>query len=218
MSNEFITKNQQLWGEILQGLFPRGIPDSCFWRDPIQIANVLRWVGVSALTHLFYPTSGGNDFLGASWAKEANVLRLRDGSRGSVLELRPVCLSFRSIPGSDQGWAYFHLQSGSLQPSGVNECPSEIDLGPDGEEYFELRDGDRLTRSDFESSGLYTAEDLEGSSRCFRIGTGSIVIWSKGSYYNQEDPAKAYNAPHRPLSEEDYFALVKDIMRSVPIG
>lgn len=216
MRDEFVKENRAYWLAFLKALFSSGIPERCDWTQPEEIVRVLHWLGgdhhtrpegsdgVHNLAHLFYPNSGGNDLEGASMRPGANLIYMRTGEN-SFIEVRPIRLTFRSVSGKDLEWAYFTLETGSLPPCGVNEGRKEIDLGANGEEFFTLPDGTRITRGEYEGRSDEYSRD---ACHVQRFGSSRFVFWSKGSAYNQDDPINAYNAPHVRVSEEEFHRAI----------
>ena len=86
------------WTDLLEGLFPIGIPVSAKWEDLASMSSVLNHVGLRLNSnHMFYPTGGGNDLRGAfPFDEESGCLALKTGERVAEV-VKPSALLFESF-------------------------------------------------------------------------------------------------------------------------
>lgn len=61
---DFRRENLKVWKEILESIFPLGIPSSAAWTDLRSMSSVLTKIASHPdSNHMFYPTQGGMDLL-----------------------------------------------------------------------------------------------------------------------------------------------------------
>jgi serine/threonine-protein kinase len=104
---DFRRENLKVWKELLESIFPLGIPSSAAWTDLRSMCSVLTKIAShSDSNHMFYPTHGGMDLLEAfPFEVEPGCLALRTGE--SMVEVvKPAVLLFESF-GPRLEWAYF---------------------------------------------------------------------------------------------------------------
>lgn len=203
----FIELSLEAWSTALNSIFPNGIPGSTSWSDPKRIAAVLDIVGRSDQSnHLYYPTFGGNDLLGATVLKEEpDCVALRTGNRAYEL-VKPATLMFESN-GPDLQWAYFRLECSPMLPTGVYES------GYEGKrEEVVLIDGEYAPRSAWDDDEFRGRPLPQSAKLIIRSITGEpFVIFAKGSVYNfaRGNGFDAYNAPHAKMSADEFRAFIK---------
>jgi len=118
MNRDFYLRNAMEWREIQERLFPTAIPKRVIWEDIDDIIKILNVLGsTDNLNHMFYPTGGGMDLLGAKLSIEAGCIEL---DAGLIDIVKPQVLIFESF-GYDAEWNYFRLETADLEPSGVYE-------------------------------------------------------------------------------------------------
>lgn len=153
-----------------------------------------------SLNHAFFPGGGGLDLTGAAQSTEGGCIELHFG--GQVEVVKPQKLTFDSF-GDNLEWAYFRLETGEIEPSGVYENNSF-----EYEELTEINPGEYLPRSIWEHG--YYGYDENGYemplpkgarviSRCFK---GAYVIFAKTSIYNQVPGT--YDGRHNKMSSERF--------------
>lgn len=187
------------WTDILEGLFPAGIPESAKWEDVGAMSHVLNLVGSKAQSnHMFYPSGGGMDLLGAfPFNEEPGCLALKVTDR-SVEVVKPTALLFESF-GPDLEWAYFRLECEPLSPTGVYKGPQVRG----SEELVLVSSGVYAPRSawdndDYEGKPLPSTAQLVTRS----VGGGPFVVFAKGSSYNLSHGrgSDTYDARHAKMS------------------
>lgn len=214
MNLEFNTNNLAQWKNVVAQLFPDGFPKIAQWAVPTEIAEVLSQIGQPNLVHLFYPDNGGNDLTGAMWAGTSQALWIMDGTHQYV-EVSPIRLTFRSFGVDHLDWAYFHLETGRFESTGVNENVGRDDLGRNHEVFFRLPDGSSISRHEWAALPPERDDDRNEATMVRRFGSGCLVFWPKGSPYNVDDPLNAYNAPHATFTEEEYFQVILKLRESL---
>jgi serine/threonine-protein kinase len=102
---DFRSKNLKVWKELLESIFPLGIPSSATWTDLLSMSSVLNKIASHPdSNHMFYPTQGGMDLLEAfPYEEESGCLALRTGER-MVEVVKPAALLFESF-GPQLEWA-----------------------------------------------------------------------------------------------------------------
>lgn len=198
LNKDFHRRNLSEWLEVQQTIFPTGSPSQATWIDIDSICSVLNEIGNrQSLNHMFYPTGGGMDLLGASKAEENGMLALHVG--GSRVEiLKPKKLTYESV-GFHPQWNYFRLEAAEIEPTGI-----ETEMSNDGtsEYLLEIEPG-RYVEYYHWHNGEYDGEPLPKEARGIgRFLKGSFVLFSKRSIYNRT--SDTYDARHNKMSETSF--------------
>jgi hypothetical protein len=192
------------WAEVLNGVFPSGIPITAKWESISDIINILNLIGkVEYSNHLFFPSGGGDDLSGADISQEFDCLELCFGSPQGAKILKAKQLSFELIE-NDISFSYFRLETKNLSPSSINEVSTEDNCKY--EELTELEPG-IYTKLRAWMDGYYLEDgemlNLPSSARRItRYLNGSFVILPKSSLYNQI--GSTYDARHNNMSEDEF--------------
>jgi hypothetical protein len=180
-TNDFRDSSLATWTDLLEGLFPTGIPESAKWTDVATMSSILDDVGSqSNSNHMFYPTGGGNDLRGAfPFDEESGCLALKTGERSAQV-VKPSALLFESF-GAELEWAYFRLECQPLSYSGVYEGEQK----GANEEVVLVYPGIYAPRSAWDEDE-YQGEPLPRTAELIdrSVGGGPFVIFAKGSAYN----------------------------------
>lgn len=207
MNPEFRQKNLVQWEATLKKIFPEGIPAGAEWRDLSTIISTLNMLGSPpSLNHTFTPPGGGLDLSGATISVEQGCIELNlDGIIDIVM---PKFLKFYSFPGKDLEWAYFRLETGGIEPSGIYK-----DNTFSYEELTELRSGKYVERS-YADIGFYGYDEcgneipLPDEARVVsRVFEGAFVTFAKGSIYNAV--TGTYDGRHNIMSDQEFFEYIK---------
>jgi serine/threonine-protein kinase len=203
---DFRRENLRVWKELLESIFPLGIPSSAAWTDLRSMSSVLNKIASHPNSnHMFYPTHGGMDLLEAfPFDEEPGCLALRTGE--SMVEVvRPAALLFESF-GPKLEWAYFRIECQPMSPSGAYE-----NLGSLGSEEVVLdAPGIYANRAAWDENE-YEGEHLPESARLverFFVGK-PFVIFAKESIYNQASEPDAYDAQHAEISATQFKEYIK---------
>jgi hypothetical protein len=183
MGGEFKEDNLNEWEEVLKEIFKGPIPESWSWTGKKDIVRVLYFLGRNPELNRTYLPDGG-------WLP---LKRGEDSAEPDCLDLHfvdhPVCivksrtLTFQSF-GRAYEWAYFRLETKTLEPSGWYENLKGIK-----EELTEISPGDYADRK-YWDLGSYeydeTGREIPLSSRArivFRYFSGPWIIFVKDSPY-----------------------------------
>ena len=201
------------WQALLKELFPVAIPSECVWSTVEDIIAVLNKISSKEnLNHMFLPSGGGNDLSGAEESTESGTIALVYGCVGADI-VKPISLAFNSFD-TEYLWAYFRLETGGLQPTGV--C-KRYDSNDKFEELTELEPGKYADRSAWDNK--YYSSEEEGTERpipktsrpVVRYFRGSFVIFAKGSFYNYMP--ETYEAPHENMTPEEFRNHIAGIVQ-----
>ena len=204
MREEFRIKELPKWEEMIKTLFEGDVPLYKEWNDRKEIITVLDFVGKNnALNHTFLPQGGGLDLEGCTLSNENECIELNLDSISHVL--KPKRLIFQWFPDAPYEWAYFRLESDSLEPSGVYEnlsYPEEelVELSPNM--YIERYHWDERTYN-----GKRLPQDAKLISRFFN---GAFVIFSKASAYNAN--SRTYDGRHNKQSAESFKTHIQEVV------
>jgi hypothetical protein len=198
---DFLERNTKDWIEILEKIFPTGLPEKCEWTNRNEIVNVLKIIGsVRNSNHMFYPRGGGLDVEGANISVEDNCIEIDTG--GLIDILKPSRLIFHSFK-ADHQWNYFRLETAELKPSGVYETKDYSD-----EELCELSPGNYVSRV-YWDEGEYREEKLPPSARVVtRHFRGSFVIFQKTSIYNKN--SRTYDGRHNKMTDDEFRKYIQN--------
>lgn len=192
-------KNKQDWKNVINGIFPAGVPENCEWTTLEDIVSVLKAVGsIPNLNHMFYPTGGGLDLTGADKSTEENCIELHTGGLFDVI--KPKALLFEKMS-DDYEWSYFRIETDLLEPSGVYEKT-------DGnyEEVTEIEPNHYIDRSAWDANEYQGNPLPKGSRVISRYFKGSFVIFKKTSIYNSI--SSTYDGRHSKMSADEFKAYI----------
>ena len=207
MNPEFRQKNLAQWETTLRELFPEGIPSAAEWRDVSTIISILNKLGsIPSLNHTFTPPGGGLDLSGAKMSVEQGCIELNFD--GIVDIVKPTFLKFYSFLEKNLEWAYFRLETGGIEPSGIYKNNTFC-----YEELTELRSGKYIDRS-YADIGFF-GHDHEGNEKPLpetarvvsRMFEGTFVTFAKGSIYNAVNGT--YDGRHNKMSDQDFYEYIK---------
>lgn len=103
------------WNFLNKLLFGLNSPDSCVWREPKEIVDMLNVVGLTpAFNHMLFSDQGGLDFLRAMMASEDGCIKVYD-TLNFCHVLKPKCLYFEAFK-NNLRWNYFLLEVDNLKP------------------------------------------------------------------------------------------------------
>lgn len=217
-------RNEMLprWRTMVESLFPVSIPKFARWTELEDIVEVLNQIGKQCnnRNHMFFPSGGGLDLTGAKLSVvEKGCVELH--TKGLTYLVKPKELIFFSVD-KDPGWMGFRLDLNTLQPSGVYEEYFEDTIR---EEVTEVLPGVYEQRAVWDDGYyIYTDSDREERLRAnARVVTrflhGSLVIFSKGSWYNlvRTKSFDAYNAIHNKFSAEEFYEFIKDTAKTIHV-
>lgn len=202
MKTEFREENLKSWEILLKSIFNGTITKSFVWHERGDIVNILRKIGNDPqLNHLFFPTGGGHDLMGAGTSIEKDCIELNFSKRSAHI-IKPTGLYFESF-GKEYEWAYFRIETQTLEPSGVYK-----NLHSQDEELTEIAPGEYLNRACWDEG--ISGHDENGARiplpdsarlivRCF---TGAFVIFAKGSIYNAT--SSTYDARHAKMNPQEF--------------
>jgi len=213
-TDDFRESSLSTWTALLEELFPTGVPVSAKWEDLTSISSVLNPIGLQEQSnHMFYPTGGGMDLIGASpFDEESGCLALKTGER-SIEVVKPSALLFESF-GDELEWAYFRLECQPMSYSGVYEGQQE----GANEEVVLVSPGTYAPRSAWDDDE-YQGERLPSTAQLVvrSVGGGPFVIFAKGSVYNLASGrgSDTYDARHVRMNSAEFR---KYIERSAKVG
>lgn len=196
------------WASMLRGTVGSTWPTTAVWTDLSQAVKVLANVAETGQhNHMFFPKSGGNDLYEVRQSPtEGGCIDLKSSSWS---RLKFDALHFFSLCRSPH-WSFFLLQGATLEPSGLYDDAPEW-----GEEVVERGDGTGFSNRDLWSVGHdENGHDFpQGSHTLTRYFTGSIAIFSKGSFYNIE-VSRAYSGLHNQESPEVFIDFLQALRAS----
>ncbi|MGP0689574.1 protein kinase domain-containing protein [Priestia aryabhattai] len=195
LNKDFESRNKRQWVELQESLFPTAIPHRVIWENTHDIVKVLNIIGsIDSLNHMFYPSGGGNDLIGAKLSHEQDLIELNTGSTEVVKPKRLIFESFNY----DLQWNYFRLETDSFAPSGVYN----YDNWERHYEYvLEMRPG---------SYGNPEAiEEISGDSRTVArfFKGGDFVIFQKTSIYNKI--SGTYDGRHARMNTDQFRGYIQ---------
>ena len=205
--DEFRERSLLAWTEGLQEVFPSGIPVSNEWNDVDSMASVLDKIGVRAQSnHMFFPMGGGHDLLGASpYREEAGCLALKVSDHLYEV-VKPSMLLFEAF-GSDLEWSYFRIECDKMPWTGVADEQEGAT-----EEVVLISPGEYAPRAAWDENS-YEGEGLPEDAKLIVrfVGSGSLVIFSKGSQYNlgQDAGRDAYDGRHNKRTSEQFRSYIE---------
>ena len=190
------------WTQMLDELFGSNIPKNLKWTDKDDIIFVLNKIGLTKYkNHAFLPGGGGLDLLGAESSSEENCIELN--LNGLIYICRPSFLQFESFD-TDNTWFYFRLETDTLRP----KLKSHIYRGY-YEDLIELKTGEFVEREKEENDNIlkyfYRYVTL--------ILSGSIVIFSKSSFYNAVPDT--YDGRHNKMSSSEFRTYINNTINKI---
>ena len=145
------------------------------WTAVPKIVEVLNRIGEGAPhNHMFFPVSGGLDLVGARASNEPGCIELLAGSMVRIV--RPLSLMLERFPEDRTGdWTYFRLELAPLVPVSAPQDQTSW-----REEIAEVGPGQ------YEDRSVLEEEECPPFARpVIRLLGGALVIFAKGSIYNQ---------------------------------
>lgn len=203
LSENFHERNLLEWHEVTQKLFPMGAPAQAAWRKMDEICAVIGEIAkIRALSHMFYPTGGGNTITGVGKAAEPGMIELRIGAKVAEI-LKPAKLTYESF-GDDTRWSYFRLEAEHITPTGI---PHAVDSKGEAESLVEITPGEYIPYAHWDEQ-TYKGAPLPSTSRPItRFLKGSFVFFSTRSVYNRV--GSTYDARHNKVSEDKFREYIK---------
>ena len=171
------------WAQLPREIFPRAVPGSAVWVDPLSIVKILdTFASTKGLNHMFLPNGGGLDMAGVSLGSDGATIEIgvEDGDPKLRFVVRPTSLHFEAVS-ADPQWNYLRLETKGLIPVTTD---TEADSTA-SEEVVEIRPGAFAPRSAWDE-GEYRGAKLPASARLLvRFPRGSFVVFQKSGAYNQ---------------------------------
>jgi serine/threonine-protein kinase len=194
--NRFDKKNALDWIKIQKELFNEIIPTSCVWTNRDDIISVLNIIGrIESSNHSFLPGGGGLDLTGANLSSEPDCIELNMGTTPYIC--KPKNLQFESF-GISSNWSYFRLNTIRLEPITSKYHHQEY-----FEDLIELKTGEYVSRAEENNDDI-----MEIFNRyAVRMLSGSIVIFSKSSVYNDE--SSTYDGRHNKMSSGEFREYIQ---------
>ncbi len=199
-------EGKKRWTDLINSIFPHGAIHKATWTQIDQIVTILNVIGgVDNCNHTFYPRGGGFDLTGSGRAAEVGCIELLGA--GTTTIVKPGKLTFYAF-GSDPQWYYFHLETETLNPSGVYESSNGK-----YEELCELYPGEYEERYVWDQG--YFGEDDKGrelrlpavARPVIREFNGSFVIFGKYTDYNKD--TSTYDGRHNRGTTEAFSQYIR---------
>jgi len=204
IKNDWEQSRLSQWRFISQKLFGGMPPTSANWNDRQQVVDVLNLIGrMPSLNHMFYPSGGGLDFIGAKLATENDCICLETDPCGFVI-LKPSRLTAETF-GKNIIWNYFRLELSTLKPvfeTGQSDKCEELVTEDTPGHYISWKCG---------NYGYYDDDTPlpKGYRLVDRYFFGSFVFFCKGSIYNYIHGT--YDARHNTMSAEEFRQYINDL-------
>lgn len=177
--------------------FEKEFPVSTCWTDTDQIVRILnKMESLSIPNHMFFPGTGGEDFVRSSLANEHDCISIEDNLNAFYI-LKPKKLHYETFP--DSNWNYFLLELEELNPvlnAANNRCYETLI-----ENILPHCSGER-----YEPVDNYPEVIPEGYRKVNRYLNGSFLFVMKDGYYN--NISATYDGRHgmvNPLEFRDYI-------------
>jgi serine/threonine-protein kinase len=194
------------WQAIQEKLFPSSIPTRVIWEEISEIVDVLNLLSSYQINHMLYPDGGGLDLESAALGKESDTIELIPGHsrlRERVELVKPERLIFERF-GSNPEWNYFRLETGGLEPSGVDI------VYRDCEEVAAIDNGYIERYHWYE--GSYNDKKLPSTARLIRrYLKGTFLIIQKSSVYNHID---TYVGLHNQKTTDEFRDYISQKLRT----
>jgi serine/threonine-protein kinase len=203
---DFKKRNSLQWRDVHLRFFPNIVPDRAIWTDLEKIVQVLNYLGsIDNLNHMLFPDGGGMDMIGARLGMEEGTIDLIVEEKIGLI-VKPKRLIFENL-GFDWEWNYFRLETGGLEPTGIEEpyrnCEHLVEIRP--MEYNEHR---------FWDEGEYRGEKLPSSARLVsRFMRGDFVIFQKTSMYNRIP--STYDGRHNQMNADEFRNYIAEKIKIV---
>lgn len=170
------------WSYLSKALFAGKQATSATWNDVDAIIAVLKEIArLPAYNHIFLPSNGGLDLVGAERADEAGCIYLMFDPQ-EIAVVKPKSLTFEGFSEAND-WNYFLLELEDLKPilqTENRDCIREILVEDTPGHYI---------KSDTFTYGVYdydTGEPLPAGAKCVvRYCRGSFLLTLKQGTYNQ---------------------------------
>jgi hypothetical protein len=204
-NEDYQTRNKLQWIDIQKEFFPSNIPNRVVWEKAETIVNILKKLALTEdLCHVFIPTGGGSDLIGAYLSYEENCIEL---DFGHTLICKPRRLVFESFD-NDEEWNYFRLECDKLETSSY---------------YQDSLDRETLTELKpllYTDANCYEYNDFDGkrmpkNARLVDriLYECSFVIFRKTSTYNKV-PA-TYDARHNKMTTDRFRSYIEDAVKAL---
>ncbi|MEG0835829.1 MAG: protein kinase family protein [Christensenellaceae bacterium] len=195
------------WNFLNKLLFGSNPPDSCVWREPKKIVDVLNAIGLTpAFNHMLFSDKGGLDFSYAEMAHEAGCIKVYDTSRFCHI-LKPKNLYYE---GFDQKvrWNYFLLEIDEIDP--VFETHPLMD-----HEYLVEDRPAHYVSAQFADYGVYDYEKgnplPKGYQKVYRYIKGKFLIVMKTGPYNGINGT--YDGRHGDCSSNEFKNYITKLIK-----
>lgn len=202
--SDFDKSNLSQWQYIQTTLFKDHIPETTIWREKNEIIKVLNLLGaMPSLNHMFLSTGGGLDFDYAEISGEDGCIALH--ASASVYILKPLKLESHNIQ-KDFKWSFFRLEADALEPTNLSSIYKNT-------EYLTEHFPGKYIEWVYGNYGYYeNDEPLPCNYRMItRVLSGSIVLFSKGSVYN--DISGTYDARHNNFTSDEFRKYIEDLRK-----
>jgi serine/threonine protein kinase len=197
--DSFALYNSLEWDNLIHKIFPLSLPVRAIWEDSNSIVDILDVIGEkTGLCHVMLPSLGGFHMTRVVPGKENLTAEFVHDERYSYV-VKPKRLTFFA-PNKNVAWSYFLLETGELNPSGL-----ENDMGK--AELVEIPSGEYVNRVHWDS-GEYLGNELPENSRLIiRYTRGSFLIVHTRSVYNGIH--SGYSAIHEKLGYEEFYEFMR---------
>lgn len=208
---DFHKWNLAQWERVIKDIFPAAIPQYCHWEEIEEIIRILNIIGPSDnINHMLFPGGGGLDLMGAEASSEENCIELE--LNGLAYIVKPSRLLFYSFGGQHE-WAYFRLETNTLEPSGLYEPqdllkPHENVVEIEPNQYLPVT---VLTRNNYgydeEGNEIPLPDSARVITRCF---SGAFLVVAKRSPYNLL--IETYDGRHSNMAAAEFYEYIKSLM------
>lgn len=195
------------WNFLNKLLFGSNPPDSCTWKEPEKIINVLNAISLTpAFNHMLFSDRGGLDFSYAEMAHEVGCIKVYDTSRFCHI-LKPKSLYYEGF-GQKVRWNYFLLEIDEIDP--VFEIHPLIDY-----EYLVEDSPGHYVAAQFADYGVYDYETglplPEGYQKVYRYTKGKFLIVMKTGPYNGINGT--YDGRHGDCSANEFRNYIVKLIK-----
>ncbi len=205
IETDYQTRNKLQWKDVQKKLFPSGTPTRAIWEQRDIIIDIMQQLSeTDDLNHMFLPTGGGMNLLGARCSYEEGCIEL---DVGMAIILKPKRLVFESF-NFEEEWNYFRLETSRLSPSGYYD---EVTIR---EALTEL---EPLIYTDFMCFEFndYNGQDLPRGARQIdrMLAEVSFVIFQNSSMYS--NIAATYDARHNKMTTDEFRTYIGNTVRHI---